>query len=201
LSLPNVLGIEVTDLPGRIPYLITPSQYETQWQTRLSSLARPRIGLAWSVLARDVHAFVTVQKSVPPAALASLVATPDVSFVSVQPAAAGDPSIFGNRAARIVDLHEEIRDFGDTAAIITSLDLLITADTAVAHVAGALGVPVWMLDRHNTCWRWRLASETTSWYPTMMIFRQRRMGDWSDVVERVRVQLAKWCTEQWRTRD
>ena len=131
----------------------------------------------------------------------SLVATPDVSFVSVQPAAAGDPSIFGNRAARIVDLHEEIRDFGDTAAIIASLDLLITADTAVAHVAGALGVPVWMLDRHNTCWRWRLASKTTPWYPTMTIFRQRRMGDWSDVVERVRVQFAKWCTEQWRTRD
>jgi len=198
LSLPHVLGVEATDLPGRIPYLTSPPRYEAQWRTRLSSLAKPCIGLAWSVLARDVHAFVTVQKSVSPTALAALVATPDVSFVSVQPGAAGDPSIFGTQAARIADLHEEIRDFGDTAAIIASLDLVITADTAVAHVGGALGVPVWMLDRYNTCWRWRLGAETTPWYPTMTIFRQQRMGEWADVIERVRGRLDNGCS--WRTR-
>ena len=80
---------------------------------------------------------------------------------------------------RIADVRPYIRDFGDTSALIAALDLVISADTAVTHVAGALGKPVWLLDRYNCCWRWRLAPRTSPWYHSMRIFRQQRFGDWS----------------------
>ena len=107
-------------------------------------------------------------------------------------AEAGDPAAFGAAGARIVDHRAAIRDFGDTAALIASLDLVIAPDTAVTHVAGALGVPVWQLDRYNSCWRWRLAPDASPWYPTLRIFRQERFGDWSAAVARVSDALRAW---------
>jgi hypothetical protein len=158
----------------------------------MRDLPRPRVGLAWSVLARDVHGFVTRHKSIPPEVLVPLVATGGAGFVSLQPGAQGDPAVFGRQAAAIVDVRASIRDFADTAALIEQLDLVISADTAVAHVAGALGKPVWMLDRSNTCWRWRAAPDASPWYPSMRIFRQARFGDWSDVAARLAVAFADW---------
>jgi hypothetical protein len=148
----------------------------------MAAFAAPRVGLAWSVLARDAHAFVTRHKSVPVHVLAPVLAARGVSFVTLQPGSAGDPAAFGADASPIVDARAAI---ADTAALIDTLDLVICADTAVAHVAGALGKPVWMLDRFNTCWRWRLAADTSPWYPTMRIFRQDRLGDWTGVTDRL----------------
>ena len=85
-----------------------------------------------------------------------------------------------------------IADFADTAALIDTLDLVISADTAVAHVAGALGKPVWLLDRFNACWRWRPASATSPWYPTMRFFRQHRFGDWNTVMHDLADAFARW---------
>src|SRR6266508_2933656 len=102
----------------------------------------------------------------------------------------GHRSPLGALASRVIDYTPDIGDFGDTAAIIGGLDLVVTTDTSVAHVAGALGKPVWMLDRFNTCWRWRLEPGRSPWYPTMRIFRQRRFLDWSAPIAAVTAELA-----------
>ena len=90
---------------------------------------------------------------------------------------------------RLLDWTEELQDFADTAALIEALDLVISVDTSVAHLAGALGKPVWMLNRFDTCWRWLLERSDSPWYPTMRLFRQPRMGDWTPVIAEVREQL------------
>jgi tetratricopeptide (TPR) repeat protein len=191
LSLPHVLGTTVETL-GSAPYLHAPAERLESWSARVAGLAHPRIGVAWSVQARDDYGYVTLHKSVPPEALAPVLDRPDFSFVSLQPGRAGDPSAFGAAGARIADHRDAIRDFGDTAALIASLDLVIAPDTAVAHVAGALGVPVWLLDRYNSCWRWRLKPDASPWYPTLRIFRQARFGDWSEPIAQVVQALRAW---------
>jgi ADP-heptose:LPS heptosyltransferase len=86
-----------------------------------------------------------------------------------------------------------LRDFSATAALIEQLDLVISVDTSTAHLAGALGKPVWMLNRFDTCWRWLLDRADTPWYPTARIYRQERAGDWDSVIQRVRRDLADYC--------
>ncbi len=191
LSLPHRLAIDVKGLGMATPYLHAPADRIGVWAHRLASLPHPRVGLAWSVLARDVHGFVTRHKSIPPQVLAPLLRHEGVSFVTLQPGPQGDPAAFGRDGGRIVDARSFLRDFADTAALVAELDLVISADTAVAHLAGALGVPVWMLDRLNCCWRWRGGSDSSPWYPSMRIFRQARFGDWSDVGTRVGAAFAE----------
>ncbi len=89
-----------------------------------------------------------------------------------------------------LDVSDRLADWQDTADLIAGLDLVIAVDTAVAHLAGALGRPVWMLNRFDTCWRWLREREDTPWYPTMRIFRQTAKGDWAGVMDRVRAALA-----------
>ena len=192
LSLPYLLGLRVEALPGPVPYVSALTDRTAAWKPRLEAIPRPRIGLAWAAYARRDIGYVTRQKSVPPALLAPLIAATRASFVSLQLGAAGKLAPEGELAARIVDLTADISDFGDTAAIISELDLVISSDTSVAHVAGAMGKPTWMLDRYNTCWRWRLAEDRSPWYPTMRIFRQQRFGDWHEPIARVAAALARF---------
>src|SRR5688572_14710021 len=175
---------------GDGPYLAATADRVAAWRSRVDPTSRLRVGLAWSVHARDDFGLVTRHKSIPPAALAPLLDVAGVAFHSLQPGAHGDPAAFALHAGRIAPTGATIADFGDTAALIANLDLVITPDTAVAHVAGALGKPVWLLERFHGCWRWRLAPETSPWYPTLRIFRQARFNDWSDVVARVAAELA-----------
>jgi hypothetical protein len=135
---------------------------------------------------------VTRHKSVPASVLAPILAATNLSLFTLQPGTAGDPTAFGADATRIVDMRAAIADFADTAALIDTLDLVISADTAVAHVAGALEKPVWLLDRFNSCWRWRPAPVTSPWYPTMRIFRQHRFGDWDGVMRDLADAFARW---------
>jgi hypothetical protein len=93
---------------------------------------------------------------------------------------------------RVVDRTGELADFTDTAALIENLDLVIAVDTAVAHLVGALGKPLWLLNRHNTCWRWLLDREDSPWYPTARIFRQPSPGDWTSVIEGAACELRRW---------
>jgi ADP-heptose:LPS heptosyltransferase len=92
----------------------------------------------------------------------------------------------------LMHLGDELADFDDTAAVIDSLDLVVTIDTAVAHLAGAMGKPTWILLPHAPEWRWMLDREDTPWYPTARLFRQKRRGDWESVIERVRASLFAW---------
>ncbi|MFO1415570.1 MAG: tetratricopeptide repeat protein [Burkholderiales bacterium] len=189
LSLPFHLGAERTALAAA-RYLAPPAPQAQAWQERMAACPAPRVGLAWSVLTRDAHAFVARHKSVPPSALAPLLAHRGVSFVNLQPGAAGDPAAFGRDAARIVDVRPHLRDFAETAALLETLDLVIAPDTAVAHLAAALGKPVWMLDRFNACWRWRTDGEASPWYPSLRIFRQPWLSDWASVSARVQEAFA-----------
>jgi tetratricopeptide (TPR) repeat protein len=181
LSLAFLCEAEPATLP-RPPYLRAPPDRVDAWRAALARLPAPRVGLAWSVFARDDHGYVTRHKSLSSAALRPIVDVPGVSFVGLQPGVPAEPGV--------LEVGDRLHDFGDTAALIDTLDLVITPDTAVAHVAGAMGKPVWLMERYHGCWRWRLDATATPWYPTLRIYRQARFNDWRDVVERIAADLA-----------
>ena len=191
LSLAHLLDVVPDQLPGPVPYLAPPRDRAAGWAERVGALPGLKVGLAWSALHRGDHGYLTRHKSVPVAALAPIVARSGASFVSLQPGAAGDRSPLGALADRIVDWTAGFHDFGDTAAVIAALDLVVTTDTSVAHVAGALGKPVWLLDRYNACWRWRLDPQHSPWYPALTIFRQHAFLDWRQALAAVESELAR----------
>jgi ADP-heptose:LPS heptosyltransferase len=93
----------------------------------------------------------------------------------------------------LADVAAGLGDFADTAALVEGLDLVIAVDTAVAHLAGAMGKPVWVLSRFDACWRWLEERSDSPWYPTLRLFRQQQPGEWGAVVERVAVELEAWA--------
>jgi ADP-heptose:LPS heptosyltransferase len=96
----------------------------------------------------------------------------------------------------LLDVMNEVRDFADTAAIIANLDLVISVDTSVVHLAGAMGKPVFLLDRYDHCWRWLSGREDSPWYPSLRIFRQPRPGEWAPVIARVTAALARMVADR-----
>ena len=94
----------------------------------------------------------------------------------------------------MINIADRLTDFADTAALIEALDLVITVDTAVAHLAGSLGKPVWLMTRFDGCWRWRRDRDDSAWYPTMRLFRQTTQGDWAGVIQRVAAALREFRT-------
>lgn len=179
LSLPSILGITLDTLPARTPYLHASKEESLRWNDRLASLSPEslKVGLAWSSDPRNQAASA---KSLPWQALAPLLELPGLAFCSLQKGApTGDGAPM---AVPFADWTAELRDFADTAALISGLDLIISIDTAVAHLAGALGKPVWTLASFPPDWRWLLDRQDSPWYPTMRVFRQRARGNWNDVV-------------------
>jgi len=191
LSLPHHEHAELGALPVP-PYLAVPADRRDRWRARVEAHAAPRVGIAWSVFARDDHGYVTRHKSIAASGLAPLLEVEGVSFLSLQPGAAGDPASLGAHAGRVAPTGREIADFGDTAALVDAMDLVISVDTAVAHVAGALGKTAWLLERFHGCWRWRVERETSPWYPALRVFRQARFGEWAEAVARASEALARW---------
>lgn len=180
MSLPARLGIDLDSLPAPRRYIEPPAS-----SFRVSDDGALRVGLCWtgSTLTPLNH-----QRRIPFADLAPVLAMPGVAFYGLQ-VLVGRGEMRGSD--RLTDLAPHIEDFGDTAAMIDQMDLIITVDTSVAHIAGALGRPVWTLLARVADWRWGYDSETTPWYPSMRLFRQSRTGDWSDVVERVASDLSR----------
>jgi len=192
LSLPLAFGTTLDAVPARVPYLRAHPDRVAAWQARLPARdpqqpRLPRIGLAWSGNPRHKN---DRNRSLALRTLAPLLAMPGVAFVSLQK----EPREADRQALRsspnIVDVAAELRDFADTAAAISLLDLVITVDTAVAHLAGALAKPVWIMLPVQVDWRWLLDREDCPWYPTARLIRQTRIGDWDGVVARVRQELA-----------
>jgi glycosyl transferase family 9 (putative heptosyltransferase) len=155
-----------------------------------------RVGLVWSGGFRadqpELWA-VNSRRNIPLPRLAEL-NHPDIEFYSLQK---GQPAE-GELAAlvaqhwgglQLVDHTGELHDFDDTAALIEQLDLVISVDTSTAHLAGALGKPVWLLNRFDTCWRWLLHRNDSPWYPSLRLYRQERWGDWDSVLQNVRCDL------------
>jgi tetratricopeptide (TPR) repeat protein len=197
LSLPFALGTRLDSIPADVPYLRAGDGHRHRWETRLGERRGRRVGLAWSGGFRPSRPELwsaNHRRNLPLASLSAL-KLPGVEFYSLQkgePAEAelADVRDRGWDGPEIRDLSREIQDFADTAALIEQLDLVISVDTAVAHLAGALGKPVWILNRFDTCWRWMLARSDSPWYPSATLYRQERAGDWEGVMRRVRMDLA-----------
>lgn len=195
MSLPNRFGSTLRTLPAQTPYLAPCARAAARWRARLRQLGQgPKVGVVWAGAARpDAPAVCAMdrRRSMPLAALAPLAATGGVRFVSLQmgPAAAAErpPGL------DLFDPMSEMRDFDDTAALVAGLDLVLSVDTAVAHLAGALGRPVWLLERYNSCWRWLHGRQDTPWYPRMRLYRQPQPGDWDAVAALVAADLRGWA--------
>jgi hypothetical protein len=167
ISAPHWMGPYISPLPERVG----------EWASLLADAPRPLVGIAWKGNARHVND--RMRSLTPELALELAKMAQGVTFVNLQ---AGEPPPAG---ADWIDAGSRIRDWDDTVAIIDSLDLVVCVDTAVAHVAGAMGKPVWLLRCFSPEWRWGASGDTTRWYPSMRIFWQDLPGDWSRVLERV----------------
>lgn len=189
LSLPRVLGVELDSLPAGGPYLSADRARSAQWAPRVSAPeARLRVGLAWA--GSPAHG-ADRYRSVSLRDLAPLGAIPRVRYFSLQKGAKESEARDPPAGLDLVNLGPELRDFGDTAAVIEQLDLVICVDTAIGHLAGALGKPVWLLLPQSSDWRWLQKRDDSPWYPSMRLFRQAKRGDWSDVVDRIARRLGE----------
>lgn len=184
LSLPFALGM-AEPLPIAGPYLRASDSLSGEWRQRLTAAAPLRVGIAWE--GNPAH-HNDLLRSIPFASFAGILRVSGVTFYRLQPAAQTAQSEEIAEAG-VMDLTPHITDFADTAALMAELDLIITVDTAAAHLAGALGRPVWTLLPFVPDWRWGLEKEDTPWYPTMRLFRQPAAGDWDSVVRRVAEEL------------
>jgi tetratricopeptide (TPR) repeat protein len=189
LSLPFAFGTTGATIPNVAPYLHADAVQVAAWQARLGALAGPglRVGLVWAGDPRRHTrelAAVDGRRSLAPARLAPLLDVAGVRFFSLQKSGPAAPEAFG-----VVDVMGEMDDFADTAALVANLDLVISVDTAVAHLAGALGKPVWLLDRFDSCWRWLSGRRDSPWYPTLRLYRQPCAGDWDAVLAEVAADL------------
>jgi tetratricopeptide (TPR) repeat protein len=196
LSLPFVFGTDLATIPADIPYLFPVKGEEERWRGLLPAGQGLRVGLVWGGGHRpdQPRAFqVDLRRSLPLATLAPLGALAGVHFVSLQK---GSPaSQLVTPPFPIFDPMPEVQDFADTAALIAGLDLVISVDTAIAHLAGAMGKPVWMLSRFDGCWRWLQARSDSPWYPSLRLYRQKALGDWSPVVAAIAADLAAFAAE------
>ncbi len=189
-SLPLALRTEPDTVPAEIPYLSADDASLAKWSARIGALARPRIAVAWS---GNAEHFNDRNRSIPFVRLASLFSVP-ARFVSIQRDVRSEDA--GKLAAKncVTHLGGELENFTDTAAVIALSDLVICADTAVAHLAGAMGRPLWVLIPFQPDWRWTLDGETSPWYPTARLFRQTSLGDWDGVIARVAAELGRFIT-------
>jgi tetratricopeptide (TPR) repeat protein len=178
-SLPLALGTELETIPARVPYLAPPAEAVARWQTRLPR-GRPLVGLAWAgARAHDND----INRSIPLSTLTPLLDYPDVQFVSLQHELREGDAALLLRHANVLHIGEEFSDFADTAAAIAALDAVIAVDTAVAHLAGAIGKPLLLLLPFAADFRWLRDRRDSPWYPTARLFRQPRFDDWHGVVD------------------
>jgi tetratricopeptide (TPR) repeat protein len=185
LSLPHALGTRLENVPAAIAYLQADPALVRAWSERLPADSRCKVGIAWSgnaAHANDRNRSIALEQF-------RQLAVDDCCFVSLQPqvresdraALAGWPGL--------QDLGAQLGDFADTAALMTALDLVVTVDTSVAHLAGALGRPVWILLPHCPDWRWMVGRSDSPWYPTARLYRQPAPGQWTPVLAKVREDL------------
>lgn len=186
LSLPGLLTPSLDSIPGNVPYLHANAADTATWKERLEPLDGLKVGLAW---AGSPHHTNDRERSIRLDALAPLADIDGCSLISLQ---IGDSAAQLDAAdLALYDLTADIRDYADTAALIANLDLVITVDTSIAHAAGALGRPVWVLLPHAPDWRWLVERDDSPWYPNMTLYRQPARRAWAPVIERVRADLAR----------
>jgi tetratricopeptide (TPR) repeat protein len=203
LSLPYVFRTSLQTIPAEIPYLHADPLAVAAWRMKLPVDNCLRIGLVWagSPHSDDAGAhLIDRRRSLALADLASLDGLSDVHLVSLQKQAEDSNPTAPNGFA-LIDPMADVTDFADTAALVANLDLVISVDTSVAHLAGGLGKRVWLLSRYDGCWRWLHGRDDSPWYPAMRIYRQHRPNDWSGVLARIRRDLEIFVAEGRRDGD
>ena len=188
MSLPLALGTTLATIPAAVPYLHPDSDRTAQWRARLAELPGMKIGLVWAGSPRPDQPeadAIDKRRSITLAHYADLADIPGISLISLQKGqtATAPPGMI------LHDWTDDLTDFADTAELVAALDLVITVDTSVAHLAGGLGKPVWILNRFDQCWRWLEGRDDSPWYPTARLFRQTAPGDWAGVLAAVRQAL------------
>jgi tetratricopeptide (TPR) repeat protein len=186
MSVAGALGTDLASIPAQVPYLSIPAAHSRRWRERLASNSLLKVGLVWacSVQHPQYHA-----RSIPLEKLAPLFGVDGVQFYSLQKERRVEDFAKLGVGDRLIDLAPELTDFRDTTAAIDALDLVISIDTAVVHIAGALAKPVWLMLTAVTDFRWLTSCEDSPWYPTARLFRQPRSGQWDEVVSRIRAAL------------
>jgi hypothetical protein len=188
LSLPLAFATELASVPSGTPYLTAPPARVAQWRDRIEAVGRPRIGLVWS--GRPTHDN-DHHRSIPFASLGPLFSTGNRSFVSLQAEIRETDREAVAAQARLVRFSHAFTDFADTAAVITLLDAVVTVDTSVAHLAGALGKPVFILLPWSSDFRWLLERADSPWYPTARLFRQPVPGDWASPIAQLAAEIGR----------
>lgn len=191
LSLPGIFKTELSSIPAKVPYLFADQALAAYWQSRLRGVSGFRMGINWR---GKVDSAEWIQRDIPLDLMASLAELPGVRLISLQKGPGQQDLTSAAGRLPIIDLGEfdtEQGAFMDTAAIMMNLDLIITSDTSIAHLAGALGVPVWVALPLVPDWRWLLDRSDSPWYPTMRLFRQEQIGDWTGVFENIKTALFK----------
>jgi tetratricopeptide (TPR) repeat protein len=184
-SLPLAFGTKLETIPSAIPYLPAPAEGRLQaWEHRLGPHERLRVGLVWSGNPRHDNDH---NRSIPLRLLTHILDV-DATFVSLQKDPRPDDKAILERT-EIIDLTAHLTDFAETAALVSCLDLVISVDTSVVHLAGALGRPTWILLPYRPDWRWLLGRDDSPWYPTARLFRQSETREYGSVLDRVRTEL------------
>jgi tetratricopeptide (TPR) repeat protein len=189
-SLPLALHTEVATIPANVPYLAAIEERIAKWRDTLGHLPSPRIAVAWSGRvdhANDRNRSIVLERFAP------LLAAGQGSFVSIQRELRDGDADALARLPNVTHVGDALNDFDDTAAVLALADLVISVDTSVVHLAGAMGRPVWVLLPFQPDWRWLLDRGDSPWYPTARLFRQPAPGDWASVIAQVRDSLsASW---------
>jgi len=185
-GLPHILGITVDNIPNKVPYLAASTDRVERWEKRLADETKLRVGLVWSGMTRARRDSRTRRIDV----FAPFAEVPGIKFFSLQ--TGEDSRQTPPKGMDWADFSGELTDFAETAALVQNLDLVVTIDTSVAHLAGALARPVWVLIPLETDFRWLLERTDSPWYPTMRLFRQKNRGNWTDVIEQIAGALAEF---------
>lgn len=185
ISLARIFGTRIDTIPDKVPYLTPSNERKTYWQAKLGN-KQPgqtlRIGLVWAGNPNVKNDHWRSPRLEP---LLSLLDKPNVTFYALQKGAGREDLLKYPVAEKIVDLGDDIRDFADTAAILTQMDLLITTDTSVAHLAGAISCETWLMLHAVPDWRWLLECDHSPWYPSFKLYRQSSLGRWDTVVKAI----------------
>jgi hypothetical protein len=191
-SLPGIFGTTPATVPGTVPYLFADAELTAHWQQELNHFSGFKIGIGWQ---GNPKYWGDALRSIPLIHFEPLARVKGVHFFSLQKGPGTDQLGAVANGFPVMDLGSKLDEasgaFMDTAAIMKNLDLVITSDTAIAHLAGALGVPVWVALPLVPNWRWLLHREDSPWYPTMRLFRQTERGNWQQVFERMVGELEK----------
>jgi Glycosyltransferase family 9 (heptosyltransferase) len=190
MSLPRAFNTRVETIPNTVPYLRADAEIAERWKTRMATEGTgKRVGISWA--GRETHGNDR-NRSMELANFAPLLKTPGVNVFSLQKTGRDRAE---TKAAGMIDYTEELADFAETAGIVANLDLVICVDTAVAHLAGAMGKPVWLLLPFVADWRWLMGRTDSPWYPGLRIYRQEAIGQWGPVMEKVQRDLREVAGE------